>query len=364
MRLRARLLLVLATAPVAAAVAATSGATARAQGPPVAPAPTPVVVALDAGHGGLPDANNPSQPFDPGAISDSGLMEKVVTLDVAQRVAELLRQDLVDPVLTRTSDTWVDIPTREQIAIDSHAALFVSIHVNAYTDPSVGGSLVLYPNATSQLFAQTLEDALGRDLASTGVGDDGIVLRDNWWIHNPMPTGTVEMAYMSNAHESSLMETEDFRQQVAIAIRDGIERYDPQIGQRKAEILAWEQAHPGAAPPAPQPAAVAHPSQPAAHPSPGGSPLGTMVAWLIALAALVTAVRWRRPLLRALVRLAIAAARSAGGGIETAAQLMHGSSLHRAAARRRRRRLRLNGLTSPPSSRRWAPRSVYDELSF
>ena len=362
MSLRARLLHVLALAPVAALVAAASGTTAHAQGGAASGAPTPIVVAIDAGHGGLPDNSNPSQPFDPGAISDSGLMEKVVTLDVAQRVAALLQQDLVDPVLTRTGDVWVDIPTREQIAIDAHAQLFVSIHVNAYSDPSIGGSLVLYPNQASQAFAQTLEDSLGGDLASAGVGDDGIVLRDNWWIHNPMPTGTVEMAYMSNAHEAALMATGDFRQEVALAIRDGIERYDPQIAQRKAAILAWERAHPGAPPPAPRPAAVSHPARPAAPAPSGGSVLGTLFVWLIAAGSLAAAVRWRRPLARTLVPLSAAAIRWAGDGVATMAETLEGSRLHRAAARRRRRRLRLNSLTAAPP--RWAPRSVYDELSF
>ena len=362
MSLRARPLHILALAPVAAIVAAATGATAHAQGSAATSPPAPIVIAVDPGHGGLPDNNNPSQPFDPGAISDGGLMEKVVTLDVAQRVAALLQQDLVDPVLTRSSDVWVDIPTREQIAIDARAQLFVSIHVNAYTDPSIGGSLVLYPNAASQAFAQTLEDSLGRDLASSGVGDDGIVLRDNWWIHNPMPTATVEMAYMSNAHEAQLMGTEDFRQQVAIAIRDGVERFYPQIAQRKAAILAWEHAHPGAPPPGP-PAVAGHPAQPAAHPARGGSPFGTVLGWLVAAAALALAVRWRRGLARVLVPLLALAARAAGGGIEILAETLEGSKLHRAAARRRRRRLRVNGLTSAPA-RRWAPTSVYDELSF
>lgn len=347
MRLRARLLHVLVIAPVAATAAATLAPTthAIAAGEPPSP-PARIVVALDPGHGGLPDPSNPTQPFDPGAISASGLMEKVVTLDVAQRVAALLRADLVDPVLTRTSDVWVDIPTREQIAINAHAQLFVSIHCNSYADPGPSGSLVLYPSSASQAFAQTLEDSLGTELASDGVQDDGVVLRDNWWVHNPMPTGTVEMAYMSNVHDAALMATADFRQRVAAAIRDAIEKYEPQIAERKAEIVAWEQAHPGAPPPAtaaPRPAARAAAQAPAAAPASGG-PWGMLLAWLLLMGTACALVRWRRPI------LALATA-------------LGGTSLHRAAARRRRRRLRVNSLTSIPGPR-WAPYSVYDELSL
>ena len=360
MRLRARSLHVLASAPVAAIAAASLGMTTHAQAA-ASPAPQPLVVAIDAGHGGSPNLSDPTQPFDPGAIGPNGMMEKVVTLDVAQRVAALLREDLVAPLLTRTGDTWVTIADREQAGIDAHAVLFVSIHCNSYTAPDTTGSLVLYPNAQSQAFAQTLEDALGRDLASSRVPDDGIVLRDNWWIHNPMPTGTVEMAYLSNPREAALMATEDFRQQVAIAIRDGIERYDPQIAQRKAQILAWEQAHPGAPPPTPA-VTITRPVRvtAAAH---TGSAFGTVLVWMVLLGAAVAAVRWRRPLARVLVPAAEMGARLAADGIDHASEVLRTTSFHRAAARRRRRRLRLNSL-SALSSRGWAPYSVYDELSF
>ncbi|MFN2582095.1 MAG: N-acetylmuramoyl-L-alanine amidase [Candidatus Dormibacteria bacterium] len=347
MRLRARLLHVLAIAPVAASAAAVLGVSTHARAASTPAPPKPIVIALDAGHGGVADPNDPAQPFDPGAISASGLQEQEVTLDVAQRVAALLREDLVEPVMTRTGDEWVSISDREQIAVEAHAQLFVSVHVNSYQNASASGSLVLYPGAWSQAFAQTLEDALGRDLASAGVSDDGIVLRDNWWIHNPMPTGTVEMAYMSNPREAGLMATEDFRQAVALAVRDGVERYDPQIAQRKAEILAWQQAHPGA--PTATPVPVTRPSHATAAPAPrtsAGSPLGTIAMWTLFIGAILACWYWRRPILNS---------------VEDLGQVFAGTSLHRAAARRRRRQLRLNSLGAAPQ-RRWALHSVYDDL--
>ena len=161
MGLRALLLHILAAAPVAAIVAAALGSTAHAQGVAHESPPVPVVLVIDPGHGGVPNNHDPTQPFDPGAIATSGLMEKDVTLDVAQRTATLLRQDLVDVVLTRTTDVGLSVPQREQIGIDAHENLFVSIHCNSYpADPTVGGALVLYPNPQSQSFAQTLENAV------------------------------------------------------------------------------------------------------------------------------------------------------------------------------------------------------------
>ena len=103
MRHRARSLHVLALAPVAAIFAGVLGPTSHALA--AAPkAPAPIVVTVDAGHGGQPSAAHPTTPFDPGAIGTNGLLEKDVDLDVASRLAALLRADLVDVVMTRTSD--------------------------------------------------------------------------------------------------------------------------------------------------------------------------------------------------------------------------------------------------------------------
>src|SRR5206468_2864273 len=79
------------------------------------------------------------------------------------------------------------------------------IHCNSFSDPAAGGSLVLYPGPQSLPFAQSVSDLLGRDLGPGGVGDDGVQLRDNWWIHNPMPTATAEIAYLSNPREPALL---------------------------------------------------------------------------------------------------------------------------------------------------------------
>jgi hypothetical protein len=306
------------------------------------------VVAIDPGHGGLPDAANPGQPFDPGAISAAGLMEKDVTLDVARRLAVLLRADLVDPVLTRGDDRWVDIPTREREAAGARAALFVSIHCNSFADASVGGSLVLYPAASSQAFAQTISDLLGHGLAPAGVGDDGIQLRDNWWIHNPMPTATAEVAYLSNPHDAALLATGQFHELVAAALRDGIERYDPEIVVRRAQLLAWRQANHGMALPAPGAAPVAA----AAPASTAGSALGAVLAWLVGIAVAVALLRWREPV----TRVAIIAA-------TVVVRLLRGTVLRRVVARRRRRRLRARVLLR--DQQQWTrTHSVYDELSL
>lgn len=208
--------------------------------------PRPIVVCLDPGHGGKPDNAHPDRPFDPGTVGPNGLLEKDVALDLARRLRRLLEADLVEVVMTRDSDIWLDIPTRSQFCNQSGASAMVSIHLNGFQDPSVGGSVVLYPHADQPQFAQTMSDALAKRLAPFGIADDGIMLRDNWWLHTTMPTVTVESAYLTNPREADLLARDDVRAAIAAGMRDGIELELPQIAQRKAEILSWRQLHPAA----------------------------------------------------------------------------------------------------------------------
>jgi N-acetylmuramoyl-L-alanine amidase len=336
----ARLLHVALAAPAAALLAGLSGPVARAQAPDRPPAP--IVVAIDPGHGGSANPHNPSQLFDPGCIGVNGVEEKDVTLDVGKRLASLLGRDDVRAVLTRTTDEYLTIAQREQTAIGSRAAFFVSIHVNSFRDPSVGGSLVLYPNAAALPFAQTLSDALGRELRQDAVADSGVQLRDNWWIHAPMPTSTVEMAYLTNPHEAALMATGGFRQQVAAAIRDGIEAFDPQIATRRAEIGAWRARHPSA--PA-APTRRAHRGMVAAPLEPARSILPTVVFWMTVVCAILVVLRWPRVAIWLVVTM-----------ITLLMRMLQRAFIHRRALRRRRRAL------ARQAGRPVRQHSVYDEL--
>jgi N-acetylmuramoyl-L-alanine amidase len=83
----------------------------------------PLVVVLDAGHGGV-------FPHD-GAHGPRGLVEKDVALMVVHRVREMLEQSGTTVVLTRETDANLPLWRRVQIANDSGADLFLSIHCNS-----------------------------------------------------------------------------------------------------------------------------------------------------------------------------------------------------------------------------------------
>lgn len=91
-------------------------------------------VVIDPGHGGK----------DPGAIGRSGLKEKDVVLDIAKYLRDELKSCGVEAVMTRSSDVFIPLETRAEIANDSGADLFISIHVNAHRDRKVSGFEIYY----------------------------------------------------------------------------------------------------------------------------------------------------------------------------------------------------------------------------
>ncbi|MBS0395960.1 MAG: N-acetylmuramoyl-L-alanine amidase [Proteobacteria bacterium] len=109
--------------------------------PPPAPVPTErvapgardLLIAVDAGHGGV----------DPGATGRDGTHEKDVTLQIARALVQRIN---VEPgmraMLTRTGDVFVPLKERVERAREAQADLFVSVHADAIADRSVSGSSV------------------------------------------------------------------------------------------------------------------------------------------------------------------------------------------------------------------------------
>lgn len=93
------------------------------------------LIVLDAGHGGE----------DFGAVGVGGLLEKDVTLAVALELERILSEKHSATVrLTRTSDVFVPLAERTDLANDFEADLFVSLHVNASPQGKLSGLETFY----------------------------------------------------------------------------------------------------------------------------------------------------------------------------------------------------------------------------
>ena len=215
-------------------------------------------VVVDAGHGGN----------DPGAIGRTGLREKDVNLDIAKRLALLLRSEGVDVVMTRNNDRFIPLDTRVRITNSSRADLFVSIHSNANHVRSLNGFEVYYVaigrnDAKRALFAARNAN-LGLDNAS--FANHSLELKAILWdilyaydraesiqlarsicksVDNNLdvrvigvkdaryevlrgariPAVLIETGFLSNYNEEHMLKNSYYRQKVAESIMDGIRDY-------------------------------------------------------------------------------------------------------------------------------------------
>lgn len=128
-----------------------------------------VVVAIDAGHGGE----------DPGAIGHGGVREKEVVLSIARRLATLFdREPGYRPHMIRKDDYYVALRRRTELARQTEADVFLSIHADAFKTPAAQGASVYaisHRGATSETARWLAEKENRADLIG-GVG--GVSLDD------------------------------------------------------------------------------------------------------------------------------------------------------------------------------------------
>ena len=168
-------------------------------------------VILDAGHGGK----------DPGATSRvTGQREKDLALDMVQRVRRELGGS-VRTVLTRSSDTFVDLDERVRAADRSNDAILVSIHFNSGPS-SLAGPEVFYWRVDSYTLGKRIFAALSRATLEKHASR-GLVRRRLRLTRNPQHASVlVECGYISHGSEARLIAKPEYRARLAKAIAHAI----------------------------------------------------------------------------------------------------------------------------------------------
>ncbi|UJF36119.1 N-acetylmuramoyl-L-alanine amidase family protein [Paenibacillus hexagrammi] len=171
-------------------------------------------VVIDAGHGGK----------DPGAQSVTNKNEKDFTLTMANKVTALLAKDeQIEVIETRSTDVFVELDDRVAIANNIQADLFLSIHGNKHTKPTISGTETYYYNPQSLDFANTVHKHI---IPAAGLPDRDVRIGDFRVIHKTtMPAVLVEVGYLSNKTDEAAMYTEAFQNQVAASLVSAIEEY-------------------------------------------------------------------------------------------------------------------------------------------
>jgi len=219
-------------------------------------------IMIDPGHGG----------HDTGTIGPTGLEEKDLTLDVAQRLGKLIEQKLgAEVVYTRTDDTFVPLEERTAMANQAKADLFVSVHANSSSDSSARGIETYYlnltdsaearevaarENALAQASIHDLQDLVQKIARNEKIDESrelatevqaGLAKRLQRASHAQknrgvkrapfvvllganMPSILTEISFISNPSDEAALKKGEQRQRVAEGILAGITRYLESLG--------------------------------------------------------------------------------------------------------------------------------------
>ena len=213
-------------------------------------------VVIDPGHGGAQH----------GAVSESGMAEKEISLDIALRLRRLLEGASFEVLMTRETDEAVGLDKRADFANASSADLFVSIHLNwiprqelraleTYVlgptdDPAVTKlaarenrdsvySLSEYRLLLERIYMDTRQDESRRLAKAIQAELYGSVRRINPLVEDrgvktapfvvlvrtEMPAILVEVSCLSNQEEVKLLTNDDYRENIAQALFRGIHSY-------------------------------------------------------------------------------------------------------------------------------------------
>jgi N-acetylmuramoyl-L-alanine amidase len=179
---------------------------------PVAPEserPSTVVV-IDPGHGG----------FDRGGIAGQRVSEKMMNLDVAQRLKALLQTYGYHVVMTRDSDVFVPLGTRVAIANSYRDAIFVCIHFNATPRRSANGIETYFYSSQSLSLASAIHYYVNR-VAPTP--NRGVRRRGFYVLRNTrIPSVLVECGFLTNPTEAQYAQSDAYREQLAEALARGV----------------------------------------------------------------------------------------------------------------------------------------------
>jgi len=209
-------------------------------------------VIIDAGHGGQ----------DSGAIQ-ADVQEKDLTLDVALRVARLVRAQGLRSVLTRETDEAVSLAQRAEMANRERQGVFVSIHFDEGGRAAATGVQTFYAarpapppgvvaawlpflrrvsatpaNLESRSLAELVQESL---VARTRAFNRGVRVEQFYVVANVRhPAVLVEGGFLSNSDDLARLATESYREELAVAISEGILRYCELSGGEETAAVEGE----------------------------------------------------------------------------------------------------------------------------
>ncbi|MBM7834755.1 SH3 domain-containing protein [Clostridium sardiniense] len=171
-------------------------------------------VFIDAGHGG----------HDNGAYGN-GVYEDELNLQIALRIQKKLEAKGIEVRMSRTSDVYLSLEERSELANEYAPDVFVSNHINSFDQESANG-IETYHHRDKTQYKPLSDNIQNNAIKSTGAVNRGVksanfaVLRET-----NMPSSLFEAGFISNKAESSKLKTDEYQEKLATSIADGIEKY-------------------------------------------------------------------------------------------------------------------------------------------
>ena len=171
-------------------------------------------VFVDAGHGGS----------DPGALGN-GLEEEALNLQVATKVEAKLKEKGIEVKMSRTSDNYISLQERAEMANAYEADVFVSIHQNSASADTAEG-IETYRHRDKEAHNTYASDIQNNLIKETSAKNRGVktanfaVLRET-----NMTAALVENGFINNPNEAAKLSDPNYQDKLATGIANGIEKY-------------------------------------------------------------------------------------------------------------------------------------------
>lgn len=180
------------------------------------------IIVIDPGHGGVDLGSKRRGPY---------CEEKRIALRCALLTKKYLDQLGYKVLMTRTTDVFLPLWRRVQLANKRHTSLFVSIHFNASTNATAHGIEVYYCNRKnkklcSQSSKRLATKVIGQVIAKTKAKSRG-VKNGNFYVirETKIPSILVEGGFISNKNERIKLRQTRYLDQIARGIANGVDRY-------------------------------------------------------------------------------------------------------------------------------------------
>lgn len=169
-------------------------------------------IVLDPGHGG----------HDRGGVPGQRVSEKMMALDVAQRLRGVLQARGYRVVMTRNSDVFIPLGTRASIANSQRGATFVSVHFNSASRGGANGIETYYYRGDSAGLAASIH----RNVVAIAPTENRGIRRRGYFVlrRTNIPGVLVECGFLTNPTEARYASNPSYRQRLAEAIARGIQR--------------------------------------------------------------------------------------------------------------------------------------------